>query len=109
MNIKAVIIPILFIVHISDVTCFIHFIQFTPRLLGNSPKSLIGLKMVLSQNRTDTNHSNVYKMDFTEETEEEWLFKPRYAFGLNEFQITMLRIYVYTYAIVNIIALMLKK
>jgi len=46
-------------------------------------------------NHNKTNTSKVFKMDFTEETEEEQLFKPRYSFGLSEFDMILLRIYVY--------------
>ena len=110
MNIKAAIISILFIVPISEVSCIFPscFIQSAPRLQAIAPKPSIALRMA-SQNRTITNHSNIYKMDFTEETEEEWLFKPRYAFGLSEFQMTFLRIYVYTYTLASIVSVLMKK
>ena len=104
INIKSAIISILIIFNIPEVASIFPscFIQSIPKLHAIAPKSSISIKMT-SQNRTKTNHSNVFKMDFSEETEEEWLFKPRYAFGLSEFQLIFIRIYIYTYILVSII------
>lgn len=49
----------------------------------------------LNHNQNNTKKNNVFRMDFTEETEEEQLFKPRYRFGLSEFDMILLKIYVY--------------
>jgi hypothetical protein len=46
-------------------------------------------------NQNKTNTSKILKLDFTDETEEEKLFAPRYSFGLSEFDMILLRIYVY--------------
>jgi len=46
-------------------------------------------------NHNKTNASKVFKMDFSEESEEEQLFKPKYNFGLSEFDMILLRIYIY--------------
>lgn len=44
----------------------------------------------------DNNRSKIIKLDFSEDMgePEEKLFKPRYAFGLSEFDMILLRVYV---------------
>jgi hypothetical protein len=81
-----------------------HILNFTdgsgafimPKFNNNNiykPRQL--LSMQLSQKniyQNKTNSSKVFKIDFTEE---ERFFTPRYRFGLSEFDIILLRIYVY--------------
>lgn len=53
-----------------------------------------------------TKKSKVYKMDFThkyDDNNDDWLFEPRYAFGLSEFNMIFIRIYVYSAITCNII------
>lgn len=52
---------------------------------------------VLSMSMNKKNSSKIYKLDFSEDMEEieDKLHKPRYVFGLSEFQMILLRIYVY--------------
>ena len=42
-------------------------------------------------------------------SEEEELFEPKYAFGLNEYTMILIRIFVYTYITAYIIILYLEK
>jgi hypothetical protein len=41
------------------------------------------------------NESKVFKMDFSEENDYENLFKPKYMFGLSEYNMILIRLYVY--------------
>ena len=69
----------------------------------NNQYSLITLK---SNNKNITlprNTSKIYKMDFNEESEIDLFFKPKYMFGLSDFHMTFLRIYVYFYIYITIL------
>ena len=50
-----------------------------------------------------TNISKVFKMDYSEEDEYENLFKPRYMFGLSEYNMILIRLYVYMVIILHVI------
>ena len=64
----------------------------------------------LKSNMIKTNITNkVYKMNYENEDPYEELFKPRYAFGLNEYNMILIRIYVYIFLTIYFIALYLEK
>lgn len=48
------------------------------------------------------NTSKIYKMDFNEESEIDLFFKPKYLFGLSDFHLTFIRIYIYIYTYITI-------
>lgn len=54
------------------------------------------LKMKNSNDDHNHNKSKIIKLDFSEDMEEpeDKLFKPRYKFGLSEFDMILLRVYV---------------
>lgn len=49
------------------------------------------------------NTSKVFKMDYSEDDEYENLFKPRYMFGLSEYNMILIRLYVYMVIILHIL------
>ena len=66
------------------------------KLRSDKGSSLISLYMrPQNDNKNTTKPSKIFKMDFSEEDEIEELFKPRYAFGINEYQMILIKIYVY--------------
>ena len=50
------------------------------------------------------NTSKVFKMDYSEEDEYENLFTPKYMFGLSEYNMILIRIYVYMVIILHILS-----
>jgi len=62
-------------------------------------------------NKTLTNTSKVYKMDYRSDEEKEYeeFFKPKYLFNLSEFHMTFIRIYVYMVITLHFISIYLQK
>ncbi len=52
------------------------------------------LHPTLSMSMNKKNTTKIYKLDFSDDTDD-LLHKPQYVFGLSEFQMILLRIYVY--------------
>lgn len=85
---------ILFICLLSEVSGFLSVQPYLSCLKPCKDHSRIILYQSKG-NMTKTNNTKIMKLDFTEETEEEQLFRPRYAFGLSEYDMILLRIYTY--------------
>lgn len=66
-------------------------------------------KNSLPEHNDNKNKSKVYKLDFSDDDKfnDDWLFEPRYAFGLSEFNMIFIRIYVYMVITFNVILNML--
>lgn len=55
-------------------------------------------KMYMKKEDEDDNNKNkttIYRMNYSNEDENDWLFEPRYAFGLSEYNMIFIRMYVY--------------
>jgi hypothetical protein len=76
------------------------FIIHAPMHMHN--KMCFPLRMKHSNNDSK-NTSKIYRMDFSEDDELENFLKPRYAFGLSEYHMTLMRIYVYMVITLQII------
>lgn len=94
------------------------FLQIAPVYSEHSKHSILPINKMSHRNHhilcahntsnmIKTNRSKVYKMNY--KSEEEELFEPKYAFGLNEYTMIMIRIFVYTYITAYIIMLYLEK
>jgi hypothetical protein len=73
-----------------------YLLQSTSLAHNKNPTQCMHMKLHNNDNKNKTKSSKVFKLDFSEDMEEpeEKLFKPRYAFGLSEFDMILLRIYV---------------
>lgn len=75
------------------------FVRLLPiRSLGKKPHLVVlhaSNKNISIHNPHNNTMSRVYKMNFANDREEEQLFTPKYKFGLTEFDMILLRIYVY--------------
>jgi hypothetical protein len=61
------------------------------------------------QNDDKKNETKIYKMMYSNEDNDDWLFEPKYAFGLTEYQMIILRIYVNICVTIYFIILMMIK
>jgi len=65
--------------------------------------------MLMKNNDNDKNTSKIYKIVFSNEDELEQLYKPKYMFGLSEFNLIFIRIFVYYIITIYFIALIIQK
>jgi len=65
--------------------------------------------MLMKNNDNDKNTSKIYKIVFSNEDELEQLYKPKYMFGLSEFNLIFIRIIVYYIITIYFIALIIQK
>lgn len=84
---------ILYILYIQNVYSFynINYITY------NKCSSTTSLRMT-NNNNTFHNKSKIYKIDFSKkyiDEEDDFMNTPKYAFNMTEFDMTILRIYVY--------------
>jgi hypothetical protein len=95
------VIPHIFLLFLSIVDSTIAFRRHIPsyHLSKFRKYSRYKLHPVLSMSMNKKNSSKIYKLDFSEEIDDK-LHKPLYAFGLSEFQMILLRIYVYMVIII---------
>jgi hypothetical protein len=63
----------------------------------------------MKNNDNDKNTSKIYKIVFSNEDELEQLYKPKYMFGLSEFNLIFIRIFVYYIITIYFIALIIQK
>ena len=65
----------------------------------------------MKNNDNDKNTSKIYKIVFSNEDEDELeqLYKPKYMFGLSEFNLIFIRIIVYYIITIYFIALIIQK
>ena len=94
-NIARYILSILFITHYGH--GFVLNNKHVITLLRPFTNSQLSLHMN-KQNATITrNTSKIYKIDFSEENKNDYdeLFEPRYIFGLSDYNLILLRIYIY--------------
>ena len=71
----------------------------------------INNNMLMKNNDNDKNTSKIYKIVFSNEDEDELeqLYKPKYIFGLSEFNLIFIRIIVYYIITIYFIALIIQK
>ena len=62
-----------------------------------------------NNDNNDKNTSKIYKIVFSNEDELEQLYKPKYMFGLSEFNLIFIRIIVYYIITIYFIALIIQK
>ena len=55
---------------------------------------------------THKNISNIYKINFNNDEDNDWFNKPKYAFNMTEYDFTILKIYIYTIITIYCICLM---
>ena len=79
---------------VSFISCTDAFMIQSPMIMKR-PNTYSNVMLRAHNQSYPVNKSKVFKMDFQEETEEEMWFKPRYTFGLSEYDMTLIRIYVY--------------
>lgn len=113
------------------ILCFLHssqksdgFIASNGKIISNTHQSLVLYKpnirkvsdrhnklvMFLNKNNKGNdknNTSKVFKMDYSEDDDYNWIYKPKYAFGMTEYHFTLLKIYVYMVTTIYFIGLML--
>ena len=65
--------------------------------------------MHMKNNDNEKNTSKIYKIVFSNEDELEQLYKPKYMFGLSEFNLIFIRIIVYYIITIYFIALIIQK
>ena len=67
---------------------------------------------VLYNNKNDNNYnknnSKIFKMDFSDDNPDDWIYKPKYAFGLSEYDFTLLKIYVYMVITLHFIGIIIQ-
>lgn len=87
---------LLFILQFIDGDSFIHqpYLKYSPKYLPLKMSKTPNNSNNLLKNNTNTtlNRTNVYKISYKNEEEE--MFEPRYIFGLSEYDMIILRIYV---------------
>ena len=67
------------------------------------------MHMKNNDNNDKKNTSKIYKIVFSNEDELEQLYKPKYMFGLSEFNLIFIRIIVYYIITIYFIALIIQK
>jgi hypothetical protein len=94
---------------ISNIPYSSGFITSLPLIPQRQQKYITILRAHL--NKTLTNTSKVYKMDYRSDEEKEYeeFFKPKYLFNLSEFHMTFIRIYVYMVITLHFISVYFEK
>ena len=81
---------------------------FKPCLLPHKPyvQAMSMGKILHDENK---NKSKVYKMEYSNDENTDWLFEPRYAFGLSEFNMIFIRLYIYLVTILNAMTIIISR
>jgi hypothetical protein len=110
-----------FVKNILLLSCFLHasdaFIHHSyiknikPLLFRQNTCNTNNIVLYVGKNDDNNNKnvSKVFKMDFSEDNDEDWIHKPRYAFGLSEYQFILLKIYVYNVITLYLIGIIINK
>ena len=88
----------LFILYCSNCVAFLHQPLLANQITKYIPKisnSQIIMQMSKDTDNDKKNVSKIYKLDFSENNELEEYFKPRYAFGISEYDMQIIRISIY--------------
>ena len=101
MNLRNLILFVLFL-HVDNayIPCYPLQISISKRIAYTS--------LQLRKNKNDHNKTKIFKIDFTEDSDDP-LFRPKYAFGINELQFTLIRIFVYVFTTLQILSYLLSQ
>jgi hypothetical protein len=80
----------------------------TPQI-NNNMLIMHNMHMKNNDNNDNKNTSKIYKIVFSNEDELEQLYKPKYMFGLSEFNLIFIRIIVYYIITIYFIVLIIQK